>query len=344
MERRRHLADIRAGFYTRSLALVADAFHCLIIDDDVMDPLTINLLGTQASSSTSEILVDIKKLSEGHAHPSYLSFGWQRAQVLGAFFNAVFLLALGIGTFLQSIERFISLQRKLLFIIGSWYIKNAKLVLVIGSIGLTMNIVSSRQTSENSVSNPKHLHHGCDHCHNHGHDLGMMAIIAHMVGDAINNIGIIFAALVIWKGSNSARYYADPIVSTAIAIMILATAIPICKSSGLILLESAPADLRIDKVKIDLEKIPGVIAVHNLRVWSLNYEQTLASVCVLISDNTLEGFEHRKRLINECLSDYGVHFATIQPELITDIQLLKPFVISTPEEVAQLIPEVMKIA
>lgn len=172
----------------------------------------------------------------------------------------------------------------------------------------------------------------------------MMAIIAHMVGDAINNIGIIIAALVVWKGSHSARYYVDPIVSTAIAIMILTTALPICKTTGLILMESMPTSLRVDKVKKDLEKIPGVIAVHKLRIWSLNYEQTLASVCVLISDNTLEEFEYRKRLINECLSDYGIHFATIQPELVTDIQLLKPFMISTPEEVAQLIPEVMKIA
>lgn len=37
-----------------------------------------------------------------------LSFGWQRAEVVSAFFNGSFLLALGISTFLQSIHRFIS--------------------------------------------------------------------------------------------------------------------------------------------------------------------------------------------------------------------------------------------
>lgn len=65
--------------------------------------------------------------------PKGLSFGWQRAQLLGAFFNGVFLLvnphylffqiigierlliltqALGVSIFLQSIERFVSLQSK----------------------------------------------------------------------------------------------------------------------------------------------------------------------------------------------------------------------------------------
>lgn len=41
-----------------------------------------------------------------------LTFGWQRATMLGAFFNGVFLLALGLSIFLQSIERFITIQRE----------------------------------------------------------------------------------------------------------------------------------------------------------------------------------------------------------------------------------------
>lgn len=44
--------------------------------------------------------------------PEMLSFGWQRATILGSFFNGVFLLALGLSIFLQSIERFVSLERK----------------------------------------------------------------------------------------------------------------------------------------------------------------------------------------------------------------------------------------
>jgi zinc transporter 1 len=50
--------------------------------------------------------------SEQTDSPEELSFGWQRAQLLGAFFNGVLLLGLGISIFLQSIERFIALQRE----------------------------------------------------------------------------------------------------------------------------------------------------------------------------------------------------------------------------------------
>src|SRR5215469_4868479 len=104
-----------AGFYTRSLALLADAFHYL---NDLISFIV--------------ALVAVIISEKGHGHKD-LSFGWQRAQLLGAFFNGVFLLALGVNIFLQSIERFINIQR----------IENPELVLVVGCIGFALNVVSA---------------------------------------------------------------------------------------------------------------------------------------------------------------------------------------------------------
>ncbi len=53
------------------------------------------------------------QVSESSSSPQELSFGWQRAQVLGAFFNGSILFALGISIFLQSIERFVTMHRAL---------------------------------------------------------------------------------------------------------------------------------------------------------------------------------------------------------------------------------------
>jgi zinc transporter 1 len=52
--------------------------------------------------------------------------------LLGAFFNGAFLLALGVSILLQSIERFISVRE----------VEDVKLVLIMGSIGLVLNIIS----------------------------------------------------------------------------------------------------------------------------------------------------------------------------------------------------------
>lgn len=61
------------------------------------------------------------------------------------------------------------------------------------------------------------------------HDLGLLGVLVHVIGDAINNVGVIISALVIWLASYPGRFYADPAVSTGIAFMILASAIPLGK-------------------------------------------------------------------------------------------------------------------
>ncbi|EOO03892.1 putative cation diffusion facilitator family metal ion protein [Phaeoacremonium minimum UCRPA7] len=275
-------------------------------------------------------------ISERAESPQELSFGWQRAQLLGAFFNGVFLLALGISIFLQSIERFISIQ----------HVENPKLVLIMGCIGLGLNIISATFL---------HEHHGHDHGSGHGHshgdsssvhsdgitqedydmtpiqphaehrhnaaklkspgrDLGMLGVLTHVIGDALNNVGVIIAALVIWQADYAARFYADPGASMGIAIMILLTALPLVKNSGAILLQSAPRGVDLGDVKHDLEKIPGIESVHELHVWRLDQKKAIASVHVVVSDQSVSNFMEKARTVSECLHAYGIHSATLQPE------------------------------
>lgn len=88
------VAEIAVGFRTSSLVLQADAFHYL---NDVI---------------SLAVALAALKLSQQIRAPDSLVFGWQRAKVLGAFFNGVFLLALGVSIFLQAIERFVHVERE----------------------------------------------------------------------------------------------------------------------------------------------------------------------------------------------------------------------------------------
>ncbi|CAD0026175.1 unnamed protein product, partial [Aureobasidium pullulans] len=263
----------------------------------------------------------------GDKIPQALSYGWQRAQLLGAFFNGVFLLALGVSIFLQSVERFVSLQN----VNPSLEVENPMLVLIIGCVGLALNIISVL-----------FLH---DHRHKvaktkgSGHDLGMMGVLVHLVGDAINNIGVIIAAAVIWQAKYEGRFYADPGASMGIAFMILASSIPLgvsrVENSGAILLESVPLGVNLEDVKHDLEKVlrvsmfqfqtpylierlqvEGVTSIHELHAWRLSQNKALASAHVLTSDDSLTNFMVQARRINECLHAYGIHSTTLQPELV----------------------------
>ncbi|KAI1339465.1 cation efflux protein [Xylariaceae sp. FL0016] len=331
------VAEIAVAFYTRSLALLADAFHYMN-----------DLIGFIVA------LVAIV-ISERAKSPQNLSFGWARASLLGAFFNGVFLLALGISIFLQSIERFISLQP----------VENPVLVLIMGAVGLTLNIISATLLHEHHGHDHGHSHgHGHEHSHDHGHghshgtanveaaiptsdgssqtegdvpltpigahsdhrhtitklqapgrDLGMMGVLIHVIGDALNNVGVIIAALVIWLTDYQGRFYADPGVSMGIAIMILLSSLPLVKNSGKILMQSAPRGVDLDDVKHDLEKIPGVESVHELHIWRLDQKKSIASAHIVVSNNEMEEFMGQARVVSECLHAYGIHSATLQPEL-----------------------------
>ncbi|KAJ5170580.1 uncharacterized protein N7500_003363 [Penicillium coprophilum] len=334
------LAEISLGFYTHSIALVADAFHYLN-----------DLVGFIIA------LVALKK-SERSDSPKELTFGWQRAQLLGAFFNGVLLLGLGISIFLQSIERFIALQ----------HVQNPKLMFIIGCVGLSLNIISvvflngkvpgvvylehgpghehshdhslppiietptlhlGEEHYDSSIKHHdhKHVHFEKHHCadsggHSHGHgghdhgDLGMMGVMIHVIGDAINNLGVMAAGLVIWLAApHAGRYYADPGVSMFIAILIILSSFPLMRRAGMILLESVPTGVDMSDVKHDLEKIKGVDSIHELHIWRLNQQKTLASVHVVVSEDSVEEFMKTAQVINECFHAYGIHSITMQPEL-----------------------------
>jgi zinc transporter 1 len=61
----------------------------------------------------------------------------------------------------------------------------------------------------------------------HHSDLGINAIAIHILGDILNNVGVIAAALIMMLAESHGRFYADPAISMVIAIMITAGALPL---------------------------------------------------------------------------------------------------------------------
>lgn len=325
------LLEIIIGITTHSLALVADAFH--VMND---------LIGFAVALTATQMVTSGKPVAS-------FSFGWQRAELLGGFFNGVFLIALGVSILLQSIERFVTLQK----------VDNPKLVFIVGAIGLVLNVISAlfmhehghghghshgpsnaealphdHQRNVSSVQEnqgyPAHatvggINSGTHAHHNHATrssapsshaNLGILGVMIHLLGDAANNAGVMISALVIWFAKYEGRYYADPAVSMGIAIMIFASAIPLVRSSGRILLESASPDVKIGQVREDLERLPGVAAVHELHIWRLDESKSIATAHIATVESSLDKFMDVARNIRECLHAYDVHSATIQPEYV----------------------------
>jgi zinc transporter 1 len=69
------------------------------------------------------------------------------------------------------------------------------------------------------------------------------------------NLGVILAAAIMWKTSSPARFYADPAIGMAIALLIFVSAVPLVRRSGEILLQTAPEGVKLEDIKHDIEKV-----------------------------------------------------------------------------------------
>jgi zinc transporter 1 len=146
----------------------------------------------------------------------------------------------------------------------------------------------------------------------------MRGVFLHVMGDALGNIGVIVTALIIWLTTFPGRYYFDPAISLVITVIILASAIPLCRAAGRILLQAVPVGMSIDEITADIESLPRVTEAHHLHVWQLSDTKLVASLHVKV-DCEVEGagsasYMHLAREIRSCLHGYGIHSSTIQPE------------------------------
>ncbi|KAI2626412.1 cation efflux protein [Xylaria nigripes] len=157
--------------------------------------------------------------------------------------------------------------------------------------------------------------------HSHA-DMGMNAMVLHVLGDALGNVGVIATALIIWLTDWPGRFYADPAVSLFITLIILKSAVPLTKATSKVLLQATPDHLDLGDIKEDIQRLPGVVSCHHVHIWQLSDTKVVASLHMQIAfPITDEGGEKYMKLAKQarkCLHAYGIHSATIQPEFCLD--------------------------
>lgn len=196
---------------------------------------------------------------------------------------------------LQTIERFLSPVK----------IIQPKLVLITGGIGLGLNALSAvvvggklPDTTSSAAVLISLLPTGHGHSHGsphrkddtaeltlnpaqhigHAHlalsaspkehaDLGILGVLIHLIGDAINNVAVMVSAGIFMA---TGFVYADPIASAFVGLMILGTSLPLVLRAGRILLDSAPMEINLEDVGKDIRSVSGIEGVHEMHIWSLS--------------------------------------------------------------------------
>jgi cobalt-zinc-cadmium efflux system protein len=211
------------------------------------------------------------------------TFGYQRTGVIAAFLNACSLIVISLVIVWEAVNRILHPQ-----------IVNDRVMIWVAAIALVLNgsIMAA-------------LHNG------QRNDLNLRAAFVHMLGDALGAVAIIAGAIAIrftgWT-------YIDPVLSIALAVLIIYTAWGITRESLNILLEGLPSGMELSKVTRAMTGVEGVLDVHDLHIWSLGSNTHALSSHVLIEDMPPSSSDRILKRINHVLAGFGIHHTTIQFE------------------------------
>jgi cobalt-zinc-cadmium efflux system protein len=210
------------------------------------------------------------------------SFGWRRAEPLAAFVNAASLLVVVVVIVKEAIERLMSEPPAL----------NAPVILAVGAVGLAINLGSAWFLYRSAESN-----------------MNVRGALAHMLADALGSIGAMIAAFGLWLGFPAI----DAIVSVAIAVLVLVGTWRLLRDSTATLMQFAPRKVSPQAVHEALEKLDGVIGVHDLHVWSLDDDNTILTGHLVT--NAEDGGAEIRCLAEQLLKEsFDVHHTTLQME------------------------------
>ena len=227
------------GLLTGSVALVSDAGHML----------------THAFALGIAIAgILVARLPACH----HRTFGLLRAEVVAAFVNAMFLLAISVWIAIEAVGRLLDPQPIL-----------TQHMLGVAVFGLIVNLAS--------VFLIEGSRHG---------DINVQSVFAHMIADAASSVAIVVAAIVI---AYTGWLWLDPLVAMGIGLLIVVWAWGLLRESLRVLLEMAPKGRNIHHIVSALrEQFPAIIDTQHEHLWTITPEVVVFSAHVTVDPSRVD--------------------------------------------------------
>ena len=259
------LAQFIGGLVSNSLALLSDAAHNLNDTLSLGIALYARKIGQKKADSTN-------------------TFGYKRAEIIGAFINLITLIIIALVLVKEGIERLL----QPVSIDGS-------IMLWVAIIGLAGNVLTAI------------LLHG-----ERKENLNMKSAYLHILSDAFSSVGVLLGG---WLILYYQWYWVDSVLTVAIGIYILFHSYHMLRESVDILMESTPRHILLPELEENLKKIKLVEDIHHVHIWKLDESQTLLECHVRIEEHNMHHIERIKKAIKDFLqASYNIHHSTLEFE------------------------------
>jgi cobalt-zinc-cadmium efflux system protein len=266
------IAELIFGYAANSLALISDAVHNL---SDV-----IALLLAWGAMWLSQ-----KRPTQRH------TYGYRRASILAALFNAGLLLVAVGGIVVEAVDRFNNPGE----VAGAT-------VLWVAALGIVINGATALLFMRGRDS-----------------DLNIRGAYLHMAADAGVSLGVVVAAFIIMA---TGWLWLDPAISLVIAAVVFWSGWGLARDSVNLALDGVPRSIELASVADYLGELQGVTEVHDLHVWAMSTNETALTAHLVRPGGTDDAFLHG--VCEELAHRFNIHHATLQIESATGVCKLAP--------------------
>jgi cobalt-zinc-cadmium efflux system protein len=266
------VAELVFGYAANSLALVSDAVHNFA---DV-----ISLLLAWGAAWLAQ-----KQPTQQH------TYGYRRASILAALFNAGLLLIAVGGIVVEAINR---IQQPA--VVAGWT------VVLVAALGILVNGSTALLFMRGR----------------HG-DLNIRGAYLHMAADAGVSFGVVVAALLIMA---TGWLWIDPVISLGIAAVVLLSGWGLAKDSVNLAMDGVPKGIELVKVQEFLMRLDGVTELHDLHIWAMSTNETALTAHLVRPAGFNDAFLHG--VCEELSRRFKIHHATLQIEASSEVCKLAP--------------------
>lgn len=215
------VGQLIGGVISGSLALISDAVH------NFSDVISLII------SYGANILTHRKKQTLAY------TFGYKRAEMIAAFFNAVTLIVIAVFLGIEAIKRFSEVHE----------IKSG-LVIWLAILGIFVNGLSVLLLKNDAK-----------------HNLNMKSAYLHLLSDMLTSVAVLIGGLLM---KYYQIYWIDAFLTLIISIYLVYLSWDILRDSLKILMLFSPSHIKINELVEEVQKVPGIKNIHHIHIWQLN--------------------------------------------------------------------------
>lgn len=213
-----------------------------------------------------------------------LTFGYKRYSILGAIFSATVLIIGSTFIIYNAVSRIFTVEEV-----------HAEGMLYMAIAGIAFNGIAVLRLKKDKSINSK-------------------VVFLHLLEDALGWVAIFVISIVMIFVDLPIL---DPILSIVIAVFVLSRIIPTFIKIGRIFMQYKPDDIEVKSIKTLVNKIDGLVDIHDVHLWSLDGSNHIVSLHAVVEEN-IDSFKRVKQELKDEISRIGVGHITIEIEYIDE--------------------------